>query len=128
MLDKIRSRRKPTAALCTLSLDGYASDKVLEIGKLAFTEDDYPEIRETLLNVREVDPDFNDMPSIVAQEQQQSASEERKEAADKNSATATTESSSNAVAEAENDKSKISEEAMAKKIMENAAASSINAA
>ena len=57
VLDKIRGRRPgDRVKLCKLTLD--SGDRVTEIGKLAFT--DYPDITDTLLNVREVEEIMND--------------------------------------------------------------------
>ena len=90
------------------------------IGKLAFAED-YPEIAETLLNEREVDPDNNDMPSVASEQ------EERKDVSAANTSAGTENTQSETSSAADKSTSKISEEAMAKKIMEGAAASSSNA-
>ena len=65
MLDKIRGRRPADGVkLCQLTLEN--GEKGAEMGKLAFT--DYPEITDILLNVREIDENNNDMPSLHTEE------------------------------------------------------------
>ena len=125
MLDKIRSRRKPATKLCNLSLENNDSDKVSAIGKLAFAEG-YPEIAETLLNEREVDPDNNDMPSVAAPQQEESKEGSADASAAAGTESNTTQSETSSAAADKRSGSKISEEAMAKKIMDGAAASSSN--